>query len=211
VVITEVPVHLTLPGSATPRSEGVHLSGIIRSIAAETGFLKAGWVEDLSIHDRRLITDPVAILRMMIGLAWEQFYIQRVLVHEGVVDHPDEMHNDDIFMSPDAEQMVSMVLRSGKRGIRKKIHEIKATYKSTNTVGDVYGEWMWLTQLKGYCHSARTLLGELHVLFLCGDYSMPIKPIAKRWAIEFTQEELDRNWQLMCDYKAHREEIDAQT
>lgn len=81
------------------------------------------------------------------------------------------------------------------------VHEIKATYKSTKTVGDLSTQWMWLAQIKNYCRAKGTKHAMLHVLFICGDYSRPIKPMLKCWKIEFTQEELDANWELMTEYK----------
>jgi hypothetical protein len=71
-------------------------------------------------------------------------------------------------------------------------------------VGDVTNQWMYLTQLKCYCKAAKTRFGKLHVLFLCGDYTFPIRPVARAWMIEFTQKELDSNWELMVDYKNQR-------
>ena len=84
------------------------------------------------------------------------------------------------------------------------VHEVKATYKSTRTVGDLSSQWMWLAQIKAYCKGLDTRHARLHVLFLCGDYTYPIKPVLKVWDIEFTQEEIDANWELLRDYRDER-------
>jgi hypothetical protein len=199
LIITPAKVTIKLPSPDVPRGVGVHASGIIRNIAVEMGILKADQAEEVNLVDTRVITDEVAIIRMAIGLAWEEWYIKNILYHEGVVKHPGEMKLDGVHMTPDGESVDTI---KGKTALV--IHEVKATYKSTNTVGDVTKEWMWLTQIKCYCKGAKTRYGKLHTLFLCGDYKFPIRPIPRAWDIEFTQKEIDDNWSLMTDYRDAR-------
>lgn len=223
-VVSE-PVTLMLPSSVYPRSEGIHLSGIIRCLATENGILKPEWAEELSLADVRTIEDPVAILRICIGLAWEQWYVPQ-LRSIGVADHPGEACVDGIYATPDGES-VDVLWREGQPSFwpfRPKsrrwghsliLHEAKATYKSINTVGltgrptkegllPLQSQWMWVTQAKGYCYVLETLYAIIHVLFLCGDYTFPIRPQLHRFYVEFEQYELDDNWQLMLDYRDHR-------
>lgn len=203
MISTEVDFTLELPPSRVPRSNGVHVSGIIRAIATEQGILRPEWADDLALTDARTITDPVAILRMCIGLAWEEWYINQVLTPlMGVLDHPGENEVDGVYMTHDGES-VSAIL-SDKDRPHLTIHEVKATYKSTRTVGDLTSQWMWITQVMAYCKARRTRFAMVHVLFLCGDYKYPIRPIMRVWQIEFTQEEIDRNWDLLVDYMKER-------
>lgn len=195
MIITESNVSIRLPAPEIPRGAGTHASGIIRAIAMEMGILKGE--EEVTLSDTRVIDDELAIIRMAIGLSWEEFYIKNILYAQGVVKHPGEMKLDAIHMTPDGESVETV---KGKTVLV--IHEVKATYKSTNR--DISKEWMWLTQLKCYCKGAKTRHGKLHVLFLCGNYKFPIQPTAKAWNIEFTQKELDDNWNLMCDYRNQR-------
>jgi hypothetical protein len=200
MIITQAPVNIKLPASDTPRAPGIHASGIIRNIAMELGILKGDFTEDAKqLTDIREITDEVAILRMAIGLAWEDFYISKILAAEGVNKHPGEMSSDGISMNPDGESLERI---KGKHHVV--IHEVKATYKSINRVAEAEKEWMWLTQIKCYCRAANTRFGRLHVLFLCGDYKFPIRPDIRRWNIEFTKKELDENWELMTAYRDQR-------
>lgn len=195
---------LFLPPSKTPRSEGTHVSSIIRCIATEAGILKPEWAEELSLVDVRTITDPTAILRISIGLAIEQYYIPEILLHYGVVDHPGEKYYDGVYMTHDGEDESVIITLSEynlSRKLRRRVHEVKATYKSTKTVGDLSSQWMWLAQLKAYCIAIGTRFAVMHCWFLCGDYKFPIKPQRVVWEIEFTQEELDENWTLLADYK----------
>lgn len=193
-----------LPPPDTPRSVGIHASGIIRCIATEAGILSPQYAEELSLVDVRVITDPVAILRISIGLAWEKHYIPLLL---DVVDHPGEMCLDGIYMTHDGESVSSVMITPVRSHTVLMCHEIKATYKSTRTVGDdllTPSNWLWLTQIKAYCKGLGTRYACLHVLFLCGDYTYPIKPIREVWEIEFTQEEIDDTWSLLRDYRDAR-------
>lgn len=196
---TEIPVSLHLPKPLAPRSEGIHVSAIIRCIATEQGILKPEWAEDLSLSDVREITDPVAVLRINIGLAWEAHYIPLV---GSIVDHPGEMVLDGIYMTHDGESVDVVLHQPGK--VVLFCDEVKATYKSTRTVGNLSSQWMWMAQCKAYCKGLGTRFARMHVLFLCGDYSYPITPLLKVWQIEFTQEEIDMNWDLLRDYRDYR-------
>lgn len=188
---------LYLPESKTPRSPGLHVSNIIRCIATEAGILKPEWVDELSLVDVRTITNPEAILRINIGLAWESHYIPML---SDVVDHPGEMSLDGCYMTHDGES-ISMVASAGGPLLTLAVHEIKATYKSIKTVGNLEAQFMWLCQMKAYCKGLDTRFAYLHVLFICGDYKFPITPRLEVWAVEFTQEEIDQNWSLLMDYK----------
>lgn len=207
MITTELPVTLILPPPIVPRSPGQHVSGIIRCLAVDMGILKPEWAEELSLVDARDITDPVAVLRINIGLAWEEHYIPML---GDVADHPEEIHYEGIYMSPDGES-VSVIITRGQPKHVLMVHEVKATYKSTKTVGEPTTDnpWMWMAQIKSYCKALGTRFAVLHVLFLCGDYSYPIKPVLKKWQLEFTQQELDDNWALLMDYREHRLSIEA--
>jgi hypothetical protein len=201
MIATPHDVQLAIPPPSVPRGKGIHVSGIIRSIAIHTGILKPDSVDEPSMADSRIITDPVAILRMTIGLAWEEYYLG-VFLKDKVTKHPGEKCVDGIYMSPDG---VSREWLPYPRVMITRVHEVKATYKSINTVGDMSGQWLWLTQIKAYCKGMKTLYANLHVLFLCGDYKMPIRPLVREWTLEFTQKEIDENWAMLKEYKEYRE------
>src|SRR6266478_1940336 len=142
MIIVPSQVKFRLPESQVPRSKGVHVSAIIRSIALEMGILKTDQAEGPSLADVREIINPEVILRMAIGLAWEDWYLNNILNKEGVVKHPGETKVDGIHMTPDG---VSLDTIDRQQVLR--VHEVKATYKSTKTVGDVSQQWLWLTQM----------------------------------------------------------------
>jgi hypothetical protein len=201
MIVTPVEVALTLP-PPVGRSAGVHVSSIIRCIATETGVLDPRWTEELSLSDVREITNPEAVLKIHIGLAWEEHYIPLLT---DVADHPGEMCVDGIYMTHDGESLSVMVTPPNQcywsGSLVEVVHEVKATYKSIRTVGDLSTQWMWLGQMKAYCKGKGTRFAELHCLFLCGDYSYPIRPRLLRWRIEFEQREIDDNWDLLREYK----------
>lgn len=197
MIINPTESRLMLPAPLSPRAVGVHVSSIIRCIAIEMGLLQGDDAEDLTLADSREITDPVAIMRMSIGLAWEEWYIKQILSLEGVADHPPSMVLDGIHMSPDGESVLPCMNLC--------IHEVKATYKSTRTVGDLSKQWMWLTQMKAYCKGAKTHYAKMHTLFLCGDYKFPIQPQIRTWELDFTSKEIDDNWDLLREYRDFKE------
>ncbi len=204
VNVTTDDYPLFLPKPQTPRSAGVHVSSIIRCIATEAGILKAEWAEELSLVDVRTITDPDAIMRISIGLAIEQYYIPEILRHYGVMDHPRELLYEGVYMTHDGEdECVIITLKESPHAnvLIRRVHEVKATYKSTRTVGNLENQWMWLAQMKAYCIAVGTRFAVMHCWFMCGDYTFPIKPRRVVWEIEFTQKELDENWSLLADYK----------
>jgi hypothetical protein len=211
-----VPITLALP-PALGRSPGIHVSSLIRAIALETGILDAKWAEDLSLVDVREITDPTSILRISIGLAWEEWYLKQL---PGVVKHPGEMRVEGIYMTHDGESLEVIVTFRGRR-YALALHEVKATYKSIKTVAprlitddpqdpeDLETQWMWISQCQAYCQALDTLIAYLHVLFLCGDYTFPITPQLLCWRIEFTPEEVESKWSLIRDYRDYRLTLDG--
>lgn len=184
-------------------------------IAQETGHLKPEWCENLDelsiieVTPNMKFLDPDIALRVAIGLAWENWYIETQLVPDGIMDHPGEYYCDGIYMSPDAEEL-STILVDNRNIYMPKVHEVKATGKSTNTVGETAEEleascFMWLSQIKAYCKGANTNLADLHVLFRYGDYSRPFMlPQKKRFRMEFTEEEIEDNWSMIVNYRNQR-------
>lgn len=205
-----MPADLQPPFDGGGRSEGIHVSRIIRSIASRNGILDARQAEDLSLVEVGNgatgawwagLTDGDR-LRISIGVAWEHWYVP----HLGHVTHqPGEMQLDGVYMTHDGESLDVIHTERGDKSVLA-LHEIKATYKSTKTVGNLEGQWMWLAQTKSYCKALNTRLAYLHVLFLCGDYKYPITPQLRVWRIEYTQLEIDDNWSLMMSMVRHHQE-----
>lgn len=216
MITTLIPTTLAMPPGA-PRSPGIHESSIIRCIAAETGVLDRRWVEELSLiegnHDEWWAgLDEDSQLRMAIGMAWDEWYIPRI---PNVVPHPGELCVDGVYMTPDGESVDVILTDHGSRHVFA-LHEVKTTSKSIKTVAprlvtgdmndpaDLETQLMWLWQVLAYCKGMKTLLAYLHVLFLYGDYTYPMRPRLLCWRLQFTQEEVDYNWSLLTDYVRER-------
>lgn len=194
---------LPLPQSRAPRSPGLHQSEIIKRMAIDLGILDQEVIEDLGITDAQeawwASLNPESRLRIAMGLAWEEWYIPQI---PDVIDHPEELVRDGVAMSPDGESLDVIITHRRQHIVR--VHEVKATYKSVKTVGDLTSQWMWRSQIMGYCGARGTRYASLHVLFVDGDYTWPMRPAIRRWDIEFTQAEIDADWELKMDYRAER-------
>lgn len=209
MITSLIPAELPLPRAGAPRSPGVHASSIIRCIASENGILKPEWVESLDLVDLNQgnwwesLPARVRIIISM-GQAWDDYYLPTL---GDITPHPGEMELDGVYMTHDGESLD--VVRSERgQGMVLACHEVKLTYKSTKTVGDLRTQWMWLAQMRAYCKALRTRLAYLHCLFVCGDYKFPITPQLLKWRIEFTQAEIDENWDILIGYVRHRQAME---
>lgn len=202
-----IPALIPFP-SGLPRSEGVHLSGLLRSMAVEYGFLDKQWAEDLKLVEVAgsgeawwAALDEDSRIRMSIGLAWESWYLPQL---PNVLHQPGEMCVEGIYMTHDG-QSLDVVMTEKRRKHILAIHEVKTTSKSINTVADLnifnHKNWMWLTQTACYCFAAQTVMAYLHILYLYGDYSRPLRPKLHVWKLEFTDEELENIWARVRDYR----------
>lgn len=197
-------IESTIPfPSGPPRTPGIHVSKVIRAMAVQYGLLDKSWVSDLSLVEVKsneeawwASLDEVSRIRMSVGLAWEQWYLPRI---DGVVYQPGEMCIEGVYMTPDGESLSTIISESGPR-LTIAIHEVKVTWKSVNTVGDLQDEWMWLMQNKSYCKGKGALLSFLHILYPCGDYSKPIRPQNHIWRIEYEQQEIDEAWEKIVEH-----------
>lgn len=198
------------PQSGIGRSEGVHLSRVLKGIAVESAskILDPKYAEDLSLEEvagnQEVWWENLPFptrLKMCMGLAWEDWYIP----HLGTVAyHPGEMQLEGIYMTHDGESVDT--IWTGKMELC--CHEVKLTYKSTNTCTPLKTQWLWLAQLKGYCKGLGVRVGFLHILYACGDYSYPITPQLHVWKIEFSQEEIDEEWDVITGYVKHRQALE---
>lgn len=203
MITTPVIVNLRIPDGGAPRSEGIHVSSVLRCIAAETGYLKPEYVESLDLVDLSQASwwaslAPSVQLKISLGMAWDHYYLPSLGT---VTPHPGELCLDGIYMTPDGE---SVDFIHTTQIINLAIHEVKFTYKSVKTVGNLVGQWLWLAQMKAYCKAAMTRFAYMHVCFACGDYKFPITPQVKVWLVEFTQLEIDDNWDIITGYVQHR-------
>lgn len=190
------------------RSKGLHVSNIIRASGIRAGVVRPFGNEDGTIpDDNHRDFDDVAMLRMMVGCAWEAEVLKR---SPHLFGHPGECSVDGVAMSPDAVSWESTGVPVVTRGLKYtrrhsdpwegkwRVHEIKATWKSSRVSPEDL--WAYLTQVKAYCKGMGTTSACLHVLFICGNYMRPIVPEYRIWNIEFTQQEVDEGWEMLTGY-----------
>lgn len=192
------------------RSEGVHLSRVLRNIALANHTLSMDYADDFSLIEVQRdntawweTLDVVNQLRIALGLAWEDWYLPRL---QDVIYHPGETELDGIFMTPDGESLGYLLYCAWTICV----HECKVTYKSRKRVAEhgIQGQWMWIAQLKAYCKAKGTDTGFLHVLWVCGDYKFPIRPVLDVWKIVFTDAELDDHWDVVTVFKQEQDDED---
>jgi hypothetical protein len=193
VEIDLVEDSLTLEEDHT-RSEGVHLSDLVRGVSLRTGHLDAQWA------DSEINPNVVAV-----GLAWEEYIarrIQRQGSYKGFEFHPGEIEAEGVYMTCDGVSIPD------DPRVSWRVHEIKCTWKSGKHTPTDDEMWMYLCQLKGYCWGWETIYGALHVYFLNGDYKRDKpgpSPIYHTWNITFTVEELESNWKMLMNYRKYME------
>ena len=214
---TRVPVFLPFP-SGPPRSDGVHVMKVVRSLAAQHGLLDPKWIDDLSLvevsgNGERWWNglDATSKLRMGMGMAWEQWYLPQV---PGVIHQPGEIQVDGIFMNIDGESLDVVSTLKGP-WFKRVLHEVKVTWKSANTVGElgervkgVSPNWLLETQTKAYAKGKGTDVVYVHMYFVNGDYSYPLRPDLRVWRVEYEQPEIDETWDRILGHlrEAHQQE-----
>lgn len=196
-----------------PRSEGIHVSNIIRVIAVLNKSLKPQYVESLDLVDRSSVNwwetlDEPTKIRMAIGMAWEEWYVRTQLPN--VVHQPGEMCVEGVYMTHDGESLETVMSERGDDQTILALHEVKTTSKSINTVGNLKSQYIWLSQMKAYCKGLGTTHAYLHVLYLQGDYGYPRQQMLRVYRVTFTQAEIDENWAILTSYVRHVQQQQAE-
>ena len=168
----------TLFDDDEPRQEGLHLGEVTNSLMERAGLGYKG----AGFSDMELTAE--------IGLLWERV-LSRVMGEKYAI-RPPQMLVDGIWISPDGigpdpEGVVPLV-----------VEEYKATWKSTKR--SPAEDFRYMVQVKSYCRAISTTIAVMRIFYLMGDYrgSGPIYRVAR---IEFTQAELDQNWEMVLKEK----------
>jgi hypothetical protein len=162
--------------ASPPRSPGLHLSTIIKSICHE-------------IDPKRF---PLAAADGG-GLPWNRFEVgftfERVLETAFAsrrldIFRPGEITLDGIAMSPDGIDPDGWILE-----------EFKSTWMTSHDVPEGAKCWHWKIQMMAYCHALGTTRARLRALFINGNGDK--NPEYKVWDLEFTEQELEANWTMI--------------
>jgi len=176
-------------GSGEPRSKGLHLTTVIRSIEKELGWdYKGKGFEDQD-------------LTMEVGFWWEDM-IAMVMAERLSAGRPGEVVKDGIIGSPDAVgPNPGLITAEGKVLVKPSseviLEEYKFTWKSSrNKITD---DWYYVTQGKSYCYMCGLTKCLWRVCYCMGDYRGS-GPIYRQCFVEFTEEELYLNWQMILGH-----------
>jgi hypothetical protein len=182
--ITRLPDTLDqlLLEASPPRSPGLHLSTIIRSICQS---LEPAKYTDGPVNP--LYTDPGFTFEKVLETAWQN----RQLAHF----RPGEVEKDGITGSPD---YIDLDPVTGHEWL------IESKMTEMSMVGcplePKFRKWLW--QIAAYCYMLGMTRSRLHVLWLKGDYKK-VRRAYEVWEIVWTQEELEATWLLLT---AHAKE-----
>lgn len=197
-VITHKSHGIYLRSDSDPvRSPGVHLSGIIRSVALSTGALKSrDDEEDLDVMIANTqpenVGDNSRLMLVVLGMAWESWMAPRI---PGMIHQPGELCLDGVYMSPDG-------IAFDEKG-KGKLHEFKATWTTARKPIEDHAMWMW--QAAGYLAALSEHFKEpwlnvvFHPVFMRGDYTRtgPQWPLYRPQEIEFEPEEIRSYWDML--------------
>lgn len=175
------------------RSPGLHHSQVVNDLYYRV------------IRRMEFADDPDGAWRMNMGFTWERAIElaykevegRRVALVDGVL-RPKEAQLDGIFMHPDGFKPES----DDEEGY---IVEYKATWKTARKLNDhefthEFKPWDW--QVAGYCKRWGVLCAVFYVMCFLGDYKGSKKAGAYRVVRRYTQEELDRIWQMLLGHAA---------
>jgi len=182
-------------GSGEPRSKGLHLTDVIRSIQEELGWAYKG----KGFQDRDLTMD--------LGFVWEETLSRAWADRHPVVIRPGEVEKDGIIGSPDGlgpnpgllNEEGNIIIKPSKKIIA---HEYKLTWKSANK--RIVDDWYYMTQGKSYCYMMGVDTCLWHVGYLMGDYKGS-GPLYRQCYVRFEEQELWANWEMIINHAKEKE------
>lgn len=156
------------------RSPGLHLSDILGPMAQD-------------IAPKRYSTStPMNWNKVETGFAFERALETAFQARRVDIFRPPEVEKDGILMSPDGINPDGWILE-----------EFKATWMSDFDAPEHPKFFKWLWQIKSYCFAIDTNRATLRALFVNGSYREGYNPDYHVWDIEFTDRELQENWQMV--------------
>lgn len=164
------------------RTNGLHLTDIIRSVMEDSGMQKtasgASWMpKQLSMAAE-------------VGFMWED--LLSGAMKERLPCRIGEIELDGITMSPDGIEMLDDELI---------LSEFKAVWASNKRLP--VDNWKWMSQVKGYCKGLDLLKVKMYILYINGDWKGS-GPTYDGFLIEFTQLEIDENWNMLVNHAKHK-------
>lgn len=175
----------------TERSPGLHLSQI-------TGDILIGLDPDRYGEKG----GGPAWMNFWAGLLFERIieraWISKEMEQDTDIIRPGEVNLDGVCGTPDAWRLS-----------RGRPAEFKCTKKSCRQDITDIKFWHYWVQVKAYAKMLGVNTGELHVLFVNGNYSRDDKDpesgyVIKSWEDEWTDQQLDENWNMLLNHARSR-------
>lgn len=175
------------------RGSGHHVSGILYQLGLAGGYVK-NYEEVEGIPKFKML--------FALGFMWEEFILS---FYEECEYQPGEHCEDGIYMNCDGRSYLPEYdgepLIEECKFTFKKMHTSDPEVARTRKLNLIQDQWMWIKQVQSYCKGYKSVLARLHVMHVKGDYKK-FEPVYKRYVMRFTQEEIDRTWNMI---KANRE------
>lgn len=145
------------------------------------------------------------------GHAWEDYAALRLRDRqyicsqmgerdESFVHQPGEIEKDGIVGSPDGYRFDVEEFPESEGNFV--LWECKATYKSSDIdpTQDEGKWWMWTHQMMSYCYLMQLNFAQLMAFHVRQEYKKDY-PVIKAYNFEFTDEELEQNWEMLVRNK----------
>jgi hypothetical protein len=162
------------PEQEAPRTEGCHVSSIIRYLKSSLGDNKSTFTQD-DLENFALV-----------GRLFETVLAQGMFRPPRYI-RPGEMECEGIIGSPDAYDVEDGA-----------VLEFKATWVSSKRDILTIRHYWW--QLLAYAKMLETQKAVLVAFYVNGDYTNRV-PQMKAWDAFFTQDEIEQNWQMLVRNK----------
>jgi len=179
--VSDYPSRIVPPFNSTRSTGRVHLTDIIRDMAASIGKSKG----DGSTTDEDLNWYASG------GWLWERIWdaAHREAVADGSVYCPGEIELDGIVGTPDRVRIEN----DGALTLVELKCRWQSAYKFDSLEKNYFQE---LTQIMSYCRMVGADRAELCVFFVAGNWRPPV-PMARAVGLEFTERELAENWEMV--------------
>jgi hypothetical protein len=163
------------------RTEGVHLTDVIRSIMEESGMQK-------TVSGSFWRPDQLNMAGE-VGFMWED--VLSTALKDRLPCRMGEVELDGITCSPDGLEIDPDVQDDPI------LSEYKVVWASSKR--SPADNWKWMAQVKGYCKVLELTKVKMYILYLNGDWK-GTGPQYKGFLIEFTQLEIDENWSMITNH-----------
>lgn len=171
------------------RSPGIHVSDIIKVLKDKIpGIGGSTSYPDTDVNEMSSSARAQLHSYFILGLAWEEVVLNTLHLQYGVDKAPPEQVVDGIVLNPDGLWLAHPV--------SPRIIECKFTFKSLRT-SKPESVWDWKVQTMAYCKGWGINTVEFRNMYAAGDYRENRKPTPFLRVMEYTQEEIDSNWEMM--------------